>query len=426
MVDIRAFRAIRYTEHAGNPANLITEPYDKIDPTLQRAYYEKSPYNYCRLILPMEPNKYELAQQRIQTWLRDGIMAKDKEPAVFIYCQQFKLNDENCIRTGVLTALRLYNYEENVVFPHEVTYSAPKMDRLKMLRTMQKDLEPVFLIYSDPENVTVNLFAEISKTRPTAEIVDACQIKHTVWRVTDKEKINLLKSTLEPKILIVTDGHHRYESAIAYRNERRLQEAWTSDSAFNFHMSFLVPVQDAGLVVLPAHRLLKNCTLTNQALDSLRRYFNIQEIAASVTGVDTFLAGHRNEHAFCVYTSAKAYGLVLKHKQSVYEFISARVSKETKLFDVVILRDVIFKAILKTGELKMDQDILYERWTKSAVEKVDKGEAKLAFLVNPLTAKAVWRIAQEHERMPEKTTDFYPKPASGLTMMDISSGETLP
>jgi uncharacterized protein (DUF1015 family) len=425
MVDIRPFRAIRYTERAGNPETLITQPYDKIDSAMQKEYYEKSAYNYCRLILPMEENKYEMARRRIQEWLSEGVLAKDDEPAVFVCRQEFKLDGESCIRTGVITALRLYSYDENVVFPHEITYSAPKTDRLNMLRTVEKDLEPVFLIYSDPENVTVNLFAEISKAKPIINVVDAFHVKHTVWKVTDMEKIRLLRKALEPKILVITDGHHRYESAIGYRDERRRREDWTADSAFNFHMSLLVPVQDEGLVVLPAHRLLKHQTLTNEALDSLKRFFNVQEVDASVEGVDVFLAGHRNEHAFCIYAGSKAYGLLLKHEQSVYEFVSARASKETKLFDVVILRDVIFKAILKTGELRMDEDILYERWTKTAVEKVDSGEATLAFLVNPLSAEAVWRIAQEHERMPEKTTDFYPKPASGLTMMDVASGEKL-
>jgi uncharacterized protein (DUF1015 family) len=153
--------------------------------------------------------------------------------------------------------------------------------------------------------------------------------------------------------------------------------------------------------------------------------FTVTEINPTVKGLDGFLEAHKDEHAFAVYAKRKAYGLILKHKESVYEFIRAKSSKETKVFDVVILRDVIFKEILKTGELEMDEDIIYERWTKTAVEQVDCGEAKLAFLVNPITAETVWRIAHEHERMPEKTTDFYPKPVSGLMMMDIASGEKL-
>src|SRR3990170_8806071 len=242
MVDVRAFRAIRYTESAGNPERLITQPYDKIDERMQREYYAKSPYNYCRLILPMEKNKYKAAAERIRDWMREGILAKEEEPAVFICRQEFRLDGQNCVRTGLMAALRLYDYAENVVFPHEITYSAPKTDRLNMLRAVQKDLESVLLIYSDPENVTVDFFAEVSKTEPIIDVEDSFGVQHTVWRVADPANIGLLQKALEPKTLVITDGHHRYESAIAYRDERRREERWTADSAFNFHMSMLVPI----------------------------------------------------------------------------------------------------------------------------------------------------------------------------------------
>jgi uncharacterized protein (DUF1015 family) len=137
LVDIRPFRAIRYTELAGDPENLITQPYDKIDGEMQKEYYEKSAYNYCRLILPMEENKYEIAQQRIQEWMRAGVLEKDEKPSVFVCKQEFTLDGSVCTRTGLIAALRLYSYSENVVFPHEVTYDAPKADRLDMLRTVK-------------------------------------------------------------------------------------------------------------------------------------------------------------------------------------------------------------------------------------------------------------------------------------------------
>lgn len=423
MVDIKPFKAIRYTEKAGNLQDLITQPYDKIDQTMQRKYYDKSPYNYCRLILPIEKNGYATVQSRIQDWLSKNILTKDEKPSFFICRQQFKLDGENCTRTGLMAALRLYAYSENTVFPHETTYDAPKADRLNMLRTVQKDLEPIFLIYSDPEKVTVSFFAEVAKSKPIIEVTDSFQVKHTVWRVTDPKKTSLLQKALAPKPLVITDGHHRYESALTYRDERRREGEWTEESAFNFHMSMLVPVQDEGLVVLPTHRLLKNCKLTQATLEALKQFFSVTEIEASVKGLDGFLEAHRKEHAFCIYSDAKAYGLLLKHEPSVYEFVSARVSKETKIFDVVILRDIIFKAIMKTGNLRMDEDILYARWTRTAVEKVDSGDASIAFLVNPVTAETVWQLAQQHERLPEKSTDFYPKMVSGLMMMDISRGE---
>jgi uncharacterized protein (DUF1015 family) len=425
MVDIRPFRAIRYTERAGDPKNLITQPYDKIDNGLQREYYKKSEYNYCRLILPKEENKYRIAQQRVQKWLREGILARDEEPAVFVSRQEFRLYGKTYIRTGLIAALRLYPYSENVVFPHEVTYGEPKADRLNMLRTVQKDLEPVFLIFSDPEKRVLNFFAEITEAQPVTEVEDSFGVRHAIWRVMDPRKIKLVQKALEGKALVITDGHHRYESALAYRDERRTQEEWTKDSAFNFYMSYMVPIQDEGLVVLPTHRLLRNLKLTSETLLKLSKFFAISEIDPTVEALEGYLESHKKKHAFCVYDGTRAYGLLLKNERAVYELVNTNNSKKARLLDVVILRDVVFKAIMKTSELKIDEDILYAESTKSALEKVDDGEAKLAFLVNCIDPETVWQIAQEHERLPEKSTDFYPKPVSGLMMMDVSLGEEL-
>ena len=425
MVGIRPFKAIRYTQKAGDPENLITQPYDKIDPEMQNEYYEKSPYNYCRLILPMEDNKYEIANQRIEQWLKKGVMAKETEPAIFVSRQEFTLDGKKFERTGLIAALRLYSYSENMVFPHEVTYKAPKADRLNMLRTVQKDLEPVFLIYSDPERKTIDFVQEIAKTKSVIQVTDSLQVKHTVWRVTDPQKIKQLQANLSSKTMVITDGHHRYESALAYRDEMRSKGNWSEDSAFNFHMCYMVPIQEEGLVVLPTHRLLKEFKLTDEVLQGFKCFFDVSEIKPTVEALEDFLKSHVNEHSCCVYDGSKAYGLSLKHDKSVYEFVNANVSKETKIFDVVILRDIVFKFILKTGQLNMDENILYVRWTKAAVEKVNRGEASIAFLVNPISAQTVAEIAQQHELLPEKSTDFYPKMVSGLMMMDISASEKL-
>jgi uncharacterized protein (DUF1015 family) len=425
MVDIRPFRAIRYTEQAGDHKNLITQPYDKIDNGLQKEYYKKSAYNYCRLILPMGENKYEIARQQTQKWMREGILAKDEEPAVFVCRQEFEVFGRTYIRTGLIAALRLYPYTENVVFPHEVTYGEPKADRLSMLRTVQKDLEPVFLIFSDPENRILKFFAEITNAQPIIEVEDSFGVKHAVWRVTDPQKIELVQKALEGKALVITDGHHRYESALAYRDERRMQEEWTEDSALNFHMSYMVPIQDEGLVVLPAHRLLKKFELASDTWQKLKKFFAISEIDPTAKALEGFLESHKKEHAFCVYDGLKAYGLLLKNEKTVSELVNVSYSRKADVLDVIILRDVVFKTIMKTAELKIDEDILYVESTRSALEKVDNGEAKLAFLVNCIDPKTVWQVAQKHERLPEKSTDFYPKPVSGLMMMDISPEEKL-
>jgi uncharacterized protein (DUF1015 family) len=425
LVDIKPFKAIRYTEKAGDPANLITRPYDKISSGLQKAYYEKSPYNYCRLILPLENDKYTAAQQRIHMWLNEGLMSKDTEPAVFVSRQEFTFSGKTCVRTGLIAALRLYSYGKGVVFPHEVTYKEPKTDRLNMLRAVRKDLEPVFLIYSDTENATVNFFGEVTREKPNVEVTDSFGVKHALWRVTDPERLRFVQEAMADKRLVIGDGHHRYESALAYRDEMRGKVGWTAGSAFNFHMCYMVPVQEEGLVVLPTHRLLTESELTEDVLDSLENFFTISEVAVSVEALEGFLESHMKEHAFCVYDGEKAYGLVLKDEQRASALINEGCPKEACLIDVVILRDVLFKHVLKVGELKMDEHILYAESTRNALEKVDAGEAKLAFLVNAVNPEVVWQIAQKNWRLPEKSTDFYPKPVSGLTMMDISPEEKL-
>ena len=425
MVDIRPFKAIRYTNKAGNSEDLITQPYDKIDAQMQKEYYTKSPYNYCRLILPLEENKYQIANERIIQWLKEGIMAKETQPSIFVSRQEFSLDGKKYARTGIIAALRLYTYKENMVFPHESTYKAPKADRLNMLRTVQKDLEPVFLIYQDKEKKTITFLKETAKTKPVVQVTDSLGVKQTVWAVSDLQKIKQLQAILNAKTMVITDGHHRYESALSYRDEMRSKGNWSEDSAFNFHMSYMVPVEEEGLVVLPTHRLLKNYKLTDDLLQVFKFFFDVQEVEPTVEGLESFLKSHVNEHAFCIYDGSNAYGLILKHDEAVYEFVNANVSKETKIFDVVILRDIVFKFILETGELNIDDSILYVRWTKAAVEKVNRGEASIAFLVNPINAKTVAEIAQQHELLPEKSTDFYPKMASGLMMMDISASEKL-
>jgi uncharacterized protein (DUF1015 family) len=425
LVDIRPFKAIMYTEKAGDPASLITQPYDKIDSALQREYYRKSVYNYCRIILPIENDRYETARQRIQNWLSENILCKEEKAAVFVSKQEFKLSGKSYSRTGVIAALHLYPYGENMVFPHEITYSEPKADRLNMLRAVEKDLEPVFLIYSDPENFAANFFADITKTKPAVEVKDALGVKHSIWKVTAPQKINLLRKAMENKKLVITDGHHRYESAITYRDEKRKKVNWTEDSAFNFHMCYLVPVQDEGLTVLPTYRLLKHCKLTRESWLALNEMFTVTEITSKIKSLEGFLRIHAKEHAFVIYDGKKANGLILKDENAAAKLVNYNCPKEACLLDVVILRDVIFKHIMKVGELRMDENILYAGSISSALEKVDSGQAEVAFFVNSIRPETVWQIAQNNWRLPEKSTDFYPKPVSGLLMMDISPEEKL-
>jgi len=190
-------------------------------------------------------------------------------------------------------------------------------------------------------------------------------------------------------------------------------------------MSYMVPIQDEGLIVLPTHRLLKKIELTDDTLEKFKKFFTVSKIDSNAEALRSFLESQKTKHAFCVYDGKRSYGLLLKNEKTVSQFMNAAWSDEYRSLDVTILRDVIFRVIMNTGELKIDEEILYVRWIKNIVEKVHQGEAKLAFLVNPTTPEMVLKIAQNHERMPEKSTDFYPKMVSGFTMMDLSPEEKL-
>ena len=321
MVEIRPFRAIRYTEKAGDYADLIAQPYDKIDQNMQKEYYRKSEYNYCRLTLPIEENRYEISEQRIRQWMNEGILEKDKEPAVFVYRQEFSVFGKTYTRTGFIAALRLHAYEENKVLPHEITLKEPKIDRLNMLRATQKNLETGFLLYPDPDKITINLFAKIAKTHPLIDVKDSLGVRNLIWKLTNSEKIKSVREAVIDKQFVIADGHHRYETAIAYRDERRRKEEWDENSTFNFRMSYMVPIQDEGLIVLPTHRLLKKIELTADTLHKFNEFFAVSEIDANAENLRSFLENHKKKHAFCVYDGKKAYGLLLKVEKTVSQFM---------------------------------------------------------------------------------------------------------
>ncbi|MHA1203756.1 MAG: DUF1015 domain-containing protein [Candidatus Heimdallarchaeaceae archaeon] len=424
MVDVKPFRGIRYTEKAGDIANLIAQPYDKIDEEMQKEYYERSEYNYCRLTLPMEEDRYNVARKRLEEWLANEILQKDEDPAFYVYFQEFELFGKKFIRKGFIGALRLHPFEENIVLPHEKTHKGPKIDRLNMLKTTKHTLEPGFILYSDNDKVTISIFEEVAqKEKPIIDVVDSLGARNRVWKLTDPEKIKRVQEIFKDQQLVIADGHHRYETACTYRDMRREKKKdWDENDAFNFRMTYLVPVEDEGLVVLATHRCLAKVKVTPEQEEIFKKYFEIEEI--SKEKIPDFLEKNQDNHVFVYYQDGKAKSMIMKDPTTINEFVKDR-SEEYKNLDVVILRDMIFQGIMGLSDLKIDDDIFYERWWNEAIQKVDEGKYKVAFILNPTRAKQVLAVAKNHERMPQKSTDFYPKMISGLTMMSLEDGEKL-
>ncbi len=425
MVEIKPFKGIEYNkDKVDDMEEIITQPYDKINDELRNKYYKNSEYNYCRLILPKEENRYEKAKERLNNWLRESILRKRSKPGIYVYMQDFEVLGKKHTRKGFVSAVKLHPFEEEIVLPHEETHKGPKIDRLNMLRSTEKNLEAGFMLYSDPEKTSIDLFEDVTDKEPLFEATDEYGVHSRVWRVEDERHIKTIEKVLEGEQIVIADGHHRYETAVNFRDELRAKNPeWQESDAFNWRMTYMVPVEDSGLVVLPGHRLLLKHELKNEDIEKLKEYFETYQV--EINEAEGFLEENKDTISFVVYDGDCTLGLRLRDKSDIEKFLSEDYSEDYKNLDVVVLRDVIFEGIMGASDLDIDVTIAYERWSDDAVERVNKGDATVAFLVNATKPEQVLKVAKNGERMPENSTDFYPKVNSGFMMMDIEPGEKL-
>ena len=422
MVEIRPFKALHYNDSliGKDLSKVITQPYDKIDDEMLKEYYDRHEYNFAKLILPMEKNRYEMAAKRLKEWKEKKIISRDKEPAIYIYTQEFELRGKKYTRRGFIAAMRLHPFEERVVLPHEKTHKGPKEDRLNMLRATKTNLEAGFVLYKDDGRVK-EIIDDTIKSAPDFYGIDDYGTITRLYRVSDEEKIKTIQEVLKNEQVVIADGHHRYETAVYFRDEMRSKfPEWKDNNAFNYRMTYMVSLDDPGLIVLPTHRLLTKVKIRHEHWEKIKEYFSVEEI--DVNDAEDFLRRNRDCNAFVIYQDGKAYGLI--RNKDVSQFMNNEWSEAYRSLDAVVLREVIFK-ILGVKDPKIDEDIYYERWIEDSIEKVDKGVAKVAFLLNPTPPEKVLEVARHLERMPQKTTDFYPKVISGFTMMPVDENEFL-
>lgn len=422
MVEIKPFKALHYNASVmgRDLSKVITQPYDKIDAEMQERYYKKHEYNFVKLILPQEENRYEMAAKRLREWKEREVLVRDEKPAIYLYTQEFKVRGKKYVRRGFIAAMRLHPFEERIVLPHEKTHKGPKVDRLNMLHATKTNLEAGFVLYKDDGRIR-EIIDEIIKDEPDFYGVDEYGTVIRLYRVEDEEKINTIQNVLRDEQVVIADGHHRYETAVYFRDEMRAKiPNWKDSHAFNYRMTYMVSLDDPGLVVLPTHRLLLKKKIGEEHWEKIKKYFTVEEI--DIGEAERYLEERKGKNAFVVYQDGKAYGLELSSEVS--DFMNPDWSEAYRSLDAVVLREVIFK-IMDVVEPKIDEDIIYERWIEDAVEKVDKGIAKVAFMLNPTPPEKVLEVARHLERMPQKTTDFYPKVISGFTLMPVDESELL-
>lgn len=416
MARIEPFLGVHYNpEIVDDIAKVICPPYDVITPKEQEEFYQKNPYNIIRLILGKDfssdtekENKYTRSAAYIEDWLRRSVLIQDKDAGVYFYEQVFAVDGVKKRRWGFIALMRLDEEgQQKSVYPHEHTHTAPKEDRLKLIKSVEANLSPIFTIFSDTEKTLSGIFeVSVKKTAPLFDVVDNAQVANRLWKLSDAEAINRIRSFFAAKEVFIADGHHRYEVAKLFRDHKRSSDPAHFKESYNYIMTFFTPLESDGLCILPTHRLIKNVRFS---VEDLEVCFNIKEFASQ----DALLAEMRHKEkdvgVFGLYKGKKFYLLRLKDKRECNRFIQEG-PKEYKNLDVVILHKVIFDNVLK---LQLAQ-IFYEVNPESAVSAVEKGHFDALFLLNPTKVEQIRSIALGGEVMPQKSTYFYPKLASGL------------
>jgi len=429
MADIEPFCALRYNPDRVVLAEVATQPYDKITPAMQERYYAANPHNLVRIILgrrnatdTVDDNPYSRAAAFFRNWRQQGILVADPEPSVYRYTQQFSAQGGNVQieRQGFIALGKLEDYSANVVFRHEQTLAKPKADRLDLLRATRAHFGQIFMLYSDPSAEVDK--ALITPAPPIAEMQDEYGVLHRLWRVSDPKAVDFVRSKMRDKKLIIADGHHRYETALNYRNERRAQAGDTPDpnKPYEFAMMTFVNMDAPGLVVLPTHRVVHGLPgfSTEAFRNGASEYFSVEEADSNVTASRANAMVREASHTGTSLIAVSRDRVFLLSRPKAPASAFAGLSFRQQSLDVVQLHKCLLEGVLGISEqaIRDQQNVTYVRETSEALDTVRSGQADMAFIMNPARIQQVRDIALSGEVLPQKSTDFYPKLLSGLTV----------
>jgi uncharacterized protein (DUF1015 family) len=420
MAEVRPFRALRYTSRT-DPALAIAPPYDVISPAEQAALYERSPYNVVRIEYGVQresdtpsENRYTRAGADLTRWREEGLLALDASSAVYIYTQEFGWEDVRYRREAYFCALRLESWDKGIVKPHEHTLAKPKADRLDLIRATRTQVSPVYSLFR-PRGPRV-----VDFTGETLMDFEADGQRHTLAAMTDAGRLSAFEQLMSESDVYIADGHHRYETALAYRDEVRARAAsWTGDEPENFVLMALTAHDDPGLLVLPTHRLVHRDP-PGEAIERISRAFEIEE-APDLTAALRRLADRRSagESAFVVLGMVDGASLItLKNRDAVESLMPAGESDAWKRLDVNVLQYGVLQDIfgIDDSALTAGGAVTYTQDAAAAQQAVARGEAKCAFLINATPVDQVLAVSDANGRMPQKSTYFYPKLPTGLVL----------
>lgn len=446
MAQVFPFRAFRYNQQLAPFQNVLTQPYDKISPEMQQKYYDAHPQNLITVEKGREfpgdapgNNVYSRAAAALKDWESKSVIAQDAAPAFYAYTQEFTVpgTAEKRTRRGFIGAGRLEEYSAGVVFRHEHTLSGPKADRLELLRNTRTHTGQLFMLYSDPQKRADVVLAEAESAAPPAtEVHDEYGVTHRLWVVSDPQKVSAIQAAMADQKLVIADGHHRYETALNYQNERRAEASSTDPNApYESAMMTFVNTRSEGLVILPTHRVAAN--VHDFSWPAVRRHlepwfatevFAFADDGQKESARTSFLArlkASAPRRTIGAYPSAvegqRAFYLLSLRPGADLAQLLPNVSPLQRELDVVLLHEGILEPALgiTPQSVMKEANLTYEREAANALAAVDSGKAQISFLLNPCDVEEVVKIATAGEVMPQKSTDFFPKLLSGITMYRV-------
>jgi uncharacterized protein (DUF1015 family) len=431
MADIRPFRALRYNQRKVTAAHVVTQPYDKITPAMQEHYYAASPFNLVRIVLGRRKpddnttdDVYTRAATFSRQWREQEILMPDSAPSIYSYSQTFTApSGKDFERRGFIALGRIEDYSAKVVFRHEQTLAKPKADRLDLLRATRAHYEQLFLLYEDSGEIDSLL---TTSARPTIDVADEYGVAHRVWQISDPAVISSVQSRMRDQKLVIADGHHRYETALNFRNEcRAASRTPNSDAPYEFVMMTFVNMNDPGLLILPTHRVVHS--LPSFSVDEFQKasheFFEVEDIEPAIDAAKAAALLRERGRAGTALVGVTANRAFMLHSlKPAAARVFSGLSPRQQSLDVVQLHKCLLEGVLKLSKesIRNQQNLSYVREAAEAIAAVrervvGKQPADIAFLMNPCPVHKMREVALAGEVMPQKSTDFYPKLLSGLT-----------
>ena len=417
MSAIKPFQALFYNiKKVGDFKKAVSPPYDVISEEDLVQLYSQSPYNFTHIDLGKDKanddrqnNKYTRSKKLFEEWIDKTVLLQDEESCIYFYKQDYKISGQKYSRIGFISLLKLTDDEDSKVYPHEKTHAKAVEDRLRLTEALNSNLSCIFVCYSDKDKKVEKIFNKnILSQTPLIDVEDNDKVRHKLWRLSQQPLIKEINDSVTGESLFIADGHHRYQVAMEYRASKLAKRTNPNgQEPFNYVMTYFTNIDSSGLQIFPMHRVVKRLP---ENIDFLEDYFRIDKVRNKGELLVYLARAGRNEHAFGLYTRDSIKLLRLKNKLLMEEHIKEG-SKEYKSLDATILKHFVFDRLGIASD-----GITYTKDFLQVINMVDNQEADAGFIMNPVKISQLKAIALNGEKMPPKTTYFYPKVLSGLTV----------